>query len=556
VAGPLTGNYDFEFSVWNAAGVGTGTQQGSTITTNDVAVSNGIFTVTLDFGPIFTGSAEWLDIEVRTNGTTTFFDIGTRQELTPVPYAIYATSTATAASATSFTGSLSGDVTGSQSVTVVAKVGGQTAANVATGVVAANAATNADVANTIVKRDSSGNFTAGTITAAGYSGNGSNLANLTATSVTQGMLPVSVLPSSVAQLGSNQTFTGVNTFSNNVIFSPGNGTLVVTNDGGIVPGLLANGGNAPGHARFRNELEIWPNPSGTTNGYLDVRNTSGTATITLTGQTGAVVASSFSGNGSNLTGITASTLGGNDLSTISGESGVSVGTNIYLNNNVIYLRNDQNHGLAYNGGGITNFPDASVQPDGPVLWGYTGGALGSLSNGAAADLSWNNSTVSVADNLNVGGNATISSNVTAANVTVTGILSAANTPGVNYFQTATEAVNVPANGAVSLGSMGNAKPGTGVFVISAYAEIAANESAYSGAYLQLYDVTSGQVLLNEAFYDPNEFGSFGTVTLNWVVPITAAGGFENYGLAVESLSSAITVEGHNLTVMYFPRQNN
>ena len=68
--------------------------------------------------------------------------------------------------ATSFSGPLAGDVTGTQSATVVAKVGGQTAANVAAGAAAANAATNANTASAIVKRDASGNFAAGTITAA------------------------------------------------------------------------------------------------------------------------------------------------------------------------------------------------------------------------------------------------------------------------------------------------------------------------------------------------------------------------------------------------------
>jgi hypothetical protein len=63
---------------------------------------------------------------------------------------------------------LTGDVTatgpGSVAATV-AQVGGVTAANVATGANLANAATNVNTASTIVKRDASGNFTAGTITA-------------------------------------------------------------------------------------------------------------------------------------------------------------------------------------------------------------------------------------------------------------------------------------------------------------------------------------------------------------------------------------------------------
>lgn len=70
-----------------------------------------------------------------------------------------------ATTAASFTGLLAGNVTGTQGATVVASVGGVTAANVANSANAANAATNANTASTIVKRDGNGNFTAGTITA-------------------------------------------------------------------------------------------------------------------------------------------------------------------------------------------------------------------------------------------------------------------------------------------------------------------------------------------------------------------------------------------------------
>jgi hypothetical protein len=76
-----------------------------------------------------------------------------------------ATTATNATNAVNFTGSLSGDVTGTQSATVVSTVGGQTAANIAAATVLANAATNLNTANAIVKRDASGNFAAGTITA-------------------------------------------------------------------------------------------------------------------------------------------------------------------------------------------------------------------------------------------------------------------------------------------------------------------------------------------------------------------------------------------------------
>ena len=86
-----------------------------------------------------------------------------------------------AATADNFSGSLSGDVTGSQSGTVVASVGGQTAASVASGVIAANAATDANTVSSIVKRNSSGNFSAGSVTLGG-------VLNLPTTTATAGIV--------------------------------------------------------------------------------------------------------------------------------------------------------------------------------------------------------------------------------------------------------------------------------------------------------------------------------------------------------------------------------
>jgi hypothetical protein len=71
----------------------------------------------------------------------------------------------TATTSTNFAGSLNGDVTGTQGATVVASVGGQSSSNIATSVSATTNATNLNTFNTIVKRDGSGNFSAGTINA-------------------------------------------------------------------------------------------------------------------------------------------------------------------------------------------------------------------------------------------------------------------------------------------------------------------------------------------------------------------------------------------------------
>ncbi len=54
---------------------------------------NGLFTTTLSFGSVFNGAAYWLEIGVRTNGSTGSFTIlSPRQAITPTPYAITANS--------------------------------------------------------------------------------------------------------------------------------------------------------------------------------------------------------------------------------------------------------------------------------------------------------------------------------------------------------------------------------------------------------------------------------------------------------------------------------
>src|ERR1022692_4985378 len=87
-ATPASGTYDLRFIVYdNSAG---GSQQGPLLTNSATAVSNGLFTATLDFGNQFPGADRWLEIGVRTNGGGSFFTLSPRQALTPAPYAITA----------------------------------------------------------------------------------------------------------------------------------------------------------------------------------------------------------------------------------------------------------------------------------------------------------------------------------------------------------------------------------------------------------------------------------------------------------------------------------
>lgn len=87
---PVNDNVDFEFALWDAD-VG-GNQLGSTLTHHDVEVVDGLFDVLLDFGADpFDGDARWLEVAVRVPaGSGPYTTLSPRQELTPVPYAIFA----------------------------------------------------------------------------------------------------------------------------------------------------------------------------------------------------------------------------------------------------------------------------------------------------------------------------------------------------------------------------------------------------------------------------------------------------------------------------------
>jgi hypothetical protein len=87
---PANGYYDFEFSLYTNA-TGAGTQVGSTVTNTGLGVTNGLFSTALNFGDVFTGNDTWLAISVRTNGVGAYTSLTPLQELFPSPYAIFAT---------------------------------------------------------------------------------------------------------------------------------------------------------------------------------------------------------------------------------------------------------------------------------------------------------------------------------------------------------------------------------------------------------------------------------------------------------------------------------
>lgn len=96
--GPANGTYDFLFTLYDA--VSGGSQVGPQLTIGDISVSQGLFTVSLNFGSgIFTGDARWLQISVRPGGSSSFYvNLSPRQILNPTPYAVYAPSAGTVGS--------------------------------------------------------------------------------------------------------------------------------------------------------------------------------------------------------------------------------------------------------------------------------------------------------------------------------------------------------------------------------------------------------------------------------------------------------------------------
>lgn len=102
------GLYDYRFKLY-VDELGN-TQVGSSYLTNAIAVTNGLFVTTIDFGTgIFNGSNYWLEVDVKTNLGGSYTVLGPLQAVTPTPYAIFAT-TASNVSGTVSAGQISGMV--------------------------------------------------------------------------------------------------------------------------------------------------------------------------------------------------------------------------------------------------------------------------------------------------------------------------------------------------------------------------------------------------------------------------------------------------------------
>lgn len=212
---PASTNYDFRFAVFTAVTNGSSVSQ--SLTNSAVPVSNGLFSVTLDFGPgVFKGSNYWLDIGVRAIGATSFTVLAPRQPILPVPYAIFATGAS----------NLLGGLASTQLVGTVPPA-----------LIAGNFPGSVNFSN------AANNF-AGT-----FSGNGANLNSLNAGNIAGGTLADARLSSNVPLLNGSQTFSGANTFNGQITSTAANAFIGVNS--------FTNLGNSFSGSFFGNGLVGW-----------------------------------------------------------------------------------------------------------------------------------------------------------------------------------------------------------------------------------------------------------------------------------------------------------
>ncbi|MGO8931687.1 MAG: tail fiber domain-containing protein [Limisphaerales bacterium] len=250
---PANGNYDLTFALFNASTGGRAAA--GPLETDAVAISNGLFTIVLDFGSgIFDGTSYWLEIGVRTNGDSSFTTLSPRQTLTPTPYAIYAQGA---------------DATGLEGAIPTSSLSG--------------------AYDQPVTFNNTGNS---------FSGDGSGLTGLNASQLTGGTVPDPQLSTNVALLDGDQVFSGSNLFS---------GVVQLTNAANTVAGSFLGDGSGLSNLTVNAANLVGTLPATQLAGPLPASLLAGTFTNPVAFDNPA---NSLSGDGSGLTGVDAATLQG------------------------------------------------------------------------------------------------------------------------------------------------------------------------------------------------------------------------------------------------------
>lgn len=140
--------------------------------------------------------------------------------------------------------------------------------------------------------------------------------------------------------------------------------------------------------------------------------------------------------------------------------------NVRINNKDIYLRadTDTNHGLGWYGAGKL-FAGSSL--DGPALYGFSGGALGTTSDGQQIALAWNNS-----------GNVGIGTATPSERLEVTGTVKATAFSGSGTALTGLAAGNIAGTLAITQGGTGAISSATALTNLGAAAVSHSHDATY------------------------------------------------------------------------------
>jgi len=278
-ASPANGNYDLEFRLFNLASGGS--QQGTTVQRLNVAVADGIFTVTVDFGvATLPGADRFLNIAVRTAGGGAFTTLTPRQPLASTPYAIRSLNAASADTVVNIPSGSGNYIQNGASVQATSNFnisGNGTASGTLSGGVV-NATTQYNIgANRILSNAGTFNLFAGVGAGSSNSGNGNTfVGSLAGLSNTTGISNTFF----GARSGQNNTTGGNNAFfgadagrdgvsgSFNAFFGNGAGTNS-TADGNALFGFFAGLSNTigSGNAFFGQSVGL-ANTTGSNNSFF------------------------------------------------------------------------------------------------------------------------------------------------------------------------------------------------------------------------------------------------------------------------------------------------
>jgi len=371
--GPANGLYDFRFRL-DADPAGNTIL--ATVLTNAIGVTNGLFTTTMDFGAgWFNGGNYWLEVDVKTNNFAAYTALNPFQQITPTPYAVFA--------------STAGNVSGTVSAAQIS--GAVSSANVS-----------GTYGNAVTLNNAGNSFT----------GNGAGLTSLNASQLTTGTLVDARLSTNVALLNANQTFTGTNSFSNNISMLDPTKSIIFPATSGVNSPMMYMFASETANAD-RMVIAHSPNYPNWGLQYQDAADrfnflSGGTPVMSVDlarqrvgiGTTNPAASLDVNGDVWVSNNLSSASLNVSDNVGIGinnpTDAALSVAGRVRMNDNNIYFRSgtDTNHGIGYYYGSKSFAGNSTI--DGPVLFGYNSGVLGTEQFGTEhISLQWDSSSVSV-----------------------------------------------------------------------------------------------------------------------------------------------------------------